>query len=198
MSINIRKGKAEDGGFILEGNIHVTRRELEALVAIAEGNDNESAAKQLGISYTTLRNHTYNIMKKLGAKNRTEALVKAVENRMIYIGLKGDTESKTPGNYFVCIYCGRAFNWRDIVTVHEEPFVVNHVKYHPPDWPKCPHEDCNGNALNAYSWRQVKNYHPEYPEVPEKDVVYSTSELIEAESRAYELSYEEWRRSNQE
>jgi len=193
MSINIRQGKAEDGGFILEGNIHVTRRELEALVAIAEGNDNESAAKQLGISYTTLRNHTYNIMKKLGAKNRTDALVKAVENRMIYIGLKGHTESKSPGNYFVCMYCGRAFNWSDIVMVHEEHIVVNHVKLEPPDWPKCPHEDCNGNAVNAYSWRQVKNYHPEYPEVPEKDVVYSTDELIEAELREQEAIIINWR-----
>ena len=35
MGINIRKGEAGDGGFILKGNIHVTRRELEALVAIA-------------------------------------------------------------------------------------------------------------------------------------------------------------------
>lgn len=68
MGINIRQGKAEDDGFILEGNVHVTRRELETMAAIAEGNDNENAAKKLGISYTTLRNHTYNIMKKLGAK----------------------------------------------------------------------------------------------------------------------------------
>lgn len=192
MSVNIRQGKAEDGGFILEGDIHVTRRELEALVKVAEGYSNEEAANKLGISYTTLRNHTYNIMKKLGANNRTEALVKAVENGMIHIGLKGDTESMTPGNYFVCIHCGRAFDWGDIVMMHEDPLTVNHVLLEPPDWPKCPYEDCNTNATWSYSWEQVRHYHPEYPDVPEKDVMYSISKILEAEEEAYERFNKKW------
>lgn len=186
------KGEAADGGFILNGNIHVTQRELEALAAIAEGHDNEKAAEKLGISYTTLRNHTYNIMKKLGAHNRTEALVKAVENGMIYIGMKGDTESMVPGNYFVCIDCGRAFDWSDIVIIPEEAFTVNHVSYEPPNWPKCPYEDCNTNATWSYSWEQVRYYHPEYPDVPEKKVVYSISKILEAEEEAYERLNKKW------
>ena len=192
MSINIRYGKAEDGGFILDGDIHVTRRELEALVTIAEGYNNEEAANKLGISYTTLRNHTYNVMKKLGAKNRTESLVKAIENGMIYISMKGYTSSMSPGNYFVCMYCGRAFNWSDIVMIPEEAFTVNHVRYEPPEWPKCPYEDCNGNATDSYSWEQVRNYYPEYPDVPEKDVMYSIGKLLEAEEKAFEEFNRKW------
>ena len=174
MSVIVVKSEAEDGGFIIEGDIRISMRELEALATIAQGYNNEEAAKKLGISYTTLRNHTYNVMRKLGANNRTQSLVKAVEYGMIYIGMKGDTESRVPGNYFVCMFCDRAFDWNDVVVVHEKPFVVNHVKYEPNDWPQCPNEDCRGHALDAYGWKQVRNYHPEYPDVPEKDTLYST------------------------
>lgn len=194
MSVNIRQGKAEDGGFILEGNIHVTRRELEALAAIAEGNDNEEAAKKLGISYTTLRNHTYNVMKKLGAQNRTKALVKAVENGMIVINMKRELVKKSADDYLVCMDCGRSFAWEETVTMHEEPFVVNHVLLEPPDWPKCPYEDCAGHATYAYTWEQVRKYHPEYPEIPEKGVKYSIRELLEAEYQASLEAEREWRK----
>jgi len=185
LGINIIKGKADDGGFILEGNIHVTRRELEALATIAEGYDNEKGANKLGISYTTFRNHTYNVMKKLGANNRVEALIKAVESGMIYIGLKGDTESMVPGNYFVCKGCGRAFIWDDVVMMHEEPFIVNHILLEPPDWPKCPNEQCRGYATDSYPWVRVREHYPEYPETPEKGVEYSINELLDREYQAY-------------
>ena len=185
MSINIRQGKAEDGGFILEGNIHVTRRELEALAAIAEGQDNEKAAKKLGISYTTLRNHTYNIMRKMRAKNRTEALVKAVENGMIVISLKRELVKKSAEDYLICKYCSRSYTGDETVEVHEEPFVVNHVLMEPPDWGKCPYEDCNANVMDTYEWEKVREYHPEYPEIPEKGVKYSTDELIDEEYQAH-------------
>lgn len=185
MSINIRQGKAEDGGFILEGNIHVTRRELEALAAIAEGQDNEGAANKLGISYTTIRNHTYNIMKKLGAKNRTDALVKAVENGMIVISPKRELVKKSAEDYTICKFCERAYIPNEAVEMHEESFVVNHVLIEPPDWYKCPYEDCTANVMDSYFWEEVKYYHPEYPEIPEKGVVFSTDELLEAEYQAY-------------
>ena len=181
MGINIRKGKAEDGGFILKGEIHVTQRELEALAAISEGHDNENGANKLGIRYTTFRNHTYNIMKKLQAKNRTQALIKAVENGMIVISRKRELVKKSGEDYLVCWSCGRAFVWDDTVKIHEEPFVVNHVLIEPPEWLKCPYADCTGFAQNAYSWISVRKYHPEYPEVPQNGVKYSTIELLEKE-----------------
>ncbi len=181
MGVNIRKGKAEDGGFILEGDIHVTQRELEALAAIAEGHDNENGANKLGIRYTTFRNHTYNIMKKLQAKNRTEALVKAIENGMIVISRKRELVKKSGEDYLICSSCGRAFVWDETVKTHEEPFVVNHVLIEPTDWLTCPYSDCKGFAEHAYYWNSVRKYHPEYPEIPEKGVKYSTSELLEEE-----------------
>ncbi|MFC1901368.1 response regulator transcription factor [Chloroflexota bacterium] len=193
MVINIRKGNAEDGGFMLEGDIHVTQRELEALAAIAEGYDNENSAKKLGISYTTLRNHTYNIMKKLGAKNRTQAVVKAVENGMIVISLKRGRVANPSSECYVCKYCGRAFTPDEAIEMHEEPFMVNHVLLEPPDWEKCPYDDCNAHASDAYNWGRVKYYHPEYPEIPEKGIVYSTYQLLEAEYQAHLETEREWR-----
>lgn len=193
MGIRIRKGDAGHGGFIIEGNIHVSRREVEALLMVAEGYDNEKAAAQLGVSYATFRNHTYNIMKKLGANNRTEALVKAIESRIIDVFSRRNPEAWEEGNYFVCAYCERAFIWDDVVWVRVEPVVVNHVLVDPPDWPKCPNEKCRGHAMDAYSWVYVKKHHPEYPETPEEGVKYSISDLLEKHYEAMLESEREWR-----
>jgi DNA-binding CsgD family transcriptional regulator len=179
MGIRIRKGNGGDGGFVVRGDIHVTRREVEALVMIANGYDNDEAAVKLGISYTTFRNHTYNVMKKLGANNRTEALVKAIENGIVHVYSSINAEARDDGDYFVCMDCQRAFSWDDVVRVHEEPFVVNHVLLEPPDWSKCPNENCRGSAVDAYSWGYVRKHHPEYPETPEKGAEYSIADMLE-------------------
>ena len=193
MGIRTRKGNAGDGGFIIEGDIHVTKREIEALVMVAEGYDNEKAAAQLGVSYTTFRNHTYNVMKKLGANNRTEALVKAIENGIINVFSRKNPEAREEGNYFVCAYCQRAFIWDDVVWVHVEPIVVNHVLLEPPEWAKCPNEKCTGDAMDAYSWSYVRKHHPEYPETPQKGVEYSISDILEKEYEALLETEREWR-----
>ncbi|MBN2238179.1 MAG: helix-turn-helix transcriptional regulator [Dehalococcoidales bacterium] len=184
MGIILRQGEAEDGGFILNGDIHVTRRELEALLEIAQGRDNEEAARNLGISYTTLRNHTYNVMKKMGAGNRAEAVVKAVENGMLVIRPKKDLVKKPKDDYQVCMYCGRVF-FDSPVVVEYEPEIINHVKIQPPDKLKCPYDDCDGCANDAFTWRQIRKFHPEYPETPEKGVVYSVDELINHQYQHY-------------
>lgn len=192
MGINVRKGKAEDGGFILKGDIHVTQRELEALAAIAEGHDNENGANKLGIRYTTFRNHTYNIMKKLGAKNRTEALVKAVENGMIVISPKRKLDNKSEKERLICKFCERAFTWDEAIKKYEDPFFVNHVLVEPPDWKKCPYNDCNGLALESYKWESVKKFYPEYPEIPEKGAKYPITKLFDNERQAFEEFERKW------
>jgi len=197
MGIRIKKGNAGDGGFIIGGNIHVTRREIEALVMVAEGYDNEKAAAQLGVSYTTFRNHTYNVMKKLGANNRTEALVKAIENGIIDVFSRRNPEVWAEGNYFVCAYCERAFIWDDVVWVHVEPIVVNHVLLEPPDWAKCPNEKCGAHAMDAYSWVYVKKRHPEYPEMPKEGAKYSISDLVEKDYEAVLEGEREWREARE-
>lgn len=186
MAINITKGKADDGGFILEGNIHITRRELEVLTSIASGNDNKEAAIKLCISYTTLRNHAYNVMKKLGANNRTEALARAIENEMIHISTRRNLVKKYAEDYYVCMSCGRTFLGEEEVQMEIEPFEVNHVRYEPPPWPKCPYDDCNGYASDSYSWKRVRKFHPEYPEIPEKGKKYSIVEVFEEDYKALE------------
>ena len=181
MSVNIIRGEAEDGGFILNGSIHITRREMEALATIARGYDNEEAARRLGITYTTFRNHAYNVMRKLDAKNRTEALVKAVGHGMIYIRPEKDKPASfLPGKYYVCSHCGRAFNWSNVVIKHREPVVVNHVEFRPAEIAVCPYNDCRGDASESWSWEEVRKYHPEYPDTPKSYTNYPINKLLDA------------------
>jgi len=57
----------------------LTLREREILEAVARGQGNQTIAKQLGIAEKTVRNHVSIIFDKLGAGNRSEAIVIARE-----------------------------------------------------------------------------------------------------------------------
>jgi hypothetical protein len=40
-------------------------------------------------------------------------------------------------------------------------------------WRLCPYPDCNGDTvLDAIPWAQRRQYHPEYPTVPDRDKIY--------------------------
>jgi two-component system nitrate/nitrite response regulator NarL len=52
----------------------LTRREQEVLALIAEGLDNRAIAAELGIGFTTVRGHVQNILEKLDAHSKLEAL----------------------------------------------------------------------------------------------------------------------------
>lgn len=58
----------------------LTPREREVLGLISEGLANKQIAKQLGLSTGTVRLHVSNILVKLGASNRTEAAMIAVQH----------------------------------------------------------------------------------------------------------------------
>src|SRR4030066_151507 len=58
-------------------NFHLTDRELEVLVLLAEGLTNQQTAQKLSISQSTLKFHMSNIFEKLGIQTRSEALVLA-------------------------------------------------------------------------------------------------------------------------
>lgn len=62
---------------------HLTDRELEVLVLLAEGLTNQQTAHQLSISQSTLKYHMSNIYRKLGVQTRSEALVLAAKNNLI-------------------------------------------------------------------------------------------------------------------
>lgn len=63
----------------------LSKRETDVLLLIKDGLKNPQIAKHLGLSSKTIENHVRNILQKLGAKNRTEAVVIAVRNSLINI-----------------------------------------------------------------------------------------------------------------
>jgi NarL family two-component system response regulator LiaR len=64
-------------------NFHLTDRELEVLVLLAEGLTNQQSALKLSISQSTLKFHMTNIYRKLAVHTRSEALVLAAKNNLI-------------------------------------------------------------------------------------------------------------------
>jgi ATP/maltotriose-dependent transcriptional regulator MalT len=55
----------------------LSRRELEVLALIAQGNSNQQIAEQLYISLHTVKTHARRIHGKLGVARRTQAVAKA-------------------------------------------------------------------------------------------------------------------------
>ncbi len=64
----------------------LTERELEVLAQLAQGMQNKEIATHLVISERTVKFHVNSIMGKLGAANRTEAVVLAVQKGLITLG----------------------------------------------------------------------------------------------------------------
>lgn len=61
----------------------LTERELEVLRLITEGKDNPEIAERLDLSVYTVKNHVSNILAKLEVKNRIQAAVSAVRERLV-------------------------------------------------------------------------------------------------------------------
>ena len=79
-------GVAEVARAILEGAVEIprlTEREREVLALMAEGLSNKEIGARLGFSERTAAFHVGNILQKLGAASRTEAVVRAKERGMI-------------------------------------------------------------------------------------------------------------------
>jgi RNA polymerase sigma factor (sigma-70 family) len=57
----------------------LTPRERQVLALMAEGMDNREVAARLSISYPTVRSHVRHMLKKLGARSKLEAVVKAAD-----------------------------------------------------------------------------------------------------------------------
>jgi NarL family two-component system response regulator LiaR len=62
---------------------NLTDRELEILVAMADGLTLQQIALKFSITLSTVKYHSANIFRKLGAQNRSEALVVALKNNLI-------------------------------------------------------------------------------------------------------------------
>lgn len=62
---------------------NLTDREIEVLVLLAEGLQNQQVAERLEISGSTVKYHKNNIFEKLNVQSQAEALVIAVKNNLI-------------------------------------------------------------------------------------------------------------------
>ena len=73
------------GRFVAQEQLEdpLSERELEVLSILASGKTNSEAARDLFVSVGTVKSHTGNIYRKLGARNRAEALNRARELGLI-------------------------------------------------------------------------------------------------------------------
>ena len=61
----------------------LSERELEVLTLLASGRSNREVARDLFVSVGTVKTHTNNIYRKLGVRNRAEALARARSLKLI-------------------------------------------------------------------------------------------------------------------
>ena len=67
-------------------NAPLSERELEVARLIASGYSNKQMESELGVSHNTVARHVANIMRKMGAGNRTEAVLNAIRQQLIPFG----------------------------------------------------------------------------------------------------------------
>src|SRR5437879_5905403 len=66
-----------------DANGVVTKSELRVLASLVQGRSNKQIAEEIFVSEKTVKNHLNHLFKKLGVKNRTEAVVKAIERGLV-------------------------------------------------------------------------------------------------------------------
>jgi len=66
-----------------DANGVVTKSELRVLSSLVQGRSNKQIAEEIFVSEKTVKNHLNHLFKKLGVKNRTEAVVKAIERGLV-------------------------------------------------------------------------------------------------------------------
>ncbi|MEV6197407.1 response regulator transcription factor [Streptomyces sp. NPDC051920] len=71
----------------------LTARERQILVLISQGNSNRRVAKALGISEKTVKNHLSAVFMKVGASDRTQAVVMGIRSGIVSIGQPVDDVS---------------------------------------------------------------------------------------------------------
>lgn len=67
----------------LVSQLELSKRELEILNLLAEGNSNQEIATKLFVSLSTVKTHLQNIFEKLEVKRRTQAIEKAKRLQII-------------------------------------------------------------------------------------------------------------------
>ncbi len=78
MQALVRPARAESG---LEDDL--TPREREVLALMAQGLTNPQIAERLVVSRATAKAHVSNVLSKLGAANRAEAVALAMQRKLV-------------------------------------------------------------------------------------------------------------------
>ena len=68
-----------------KNNFGLSNRELEILTYVVRGASNKDIGISLFISDKTVKNHLSNIFRKLGVEDRTQAALKAVKTKLVYL-----------------------------------------------------------------------------------------------------------------
>ncbi|MFC4737934.1 response regulator [Bacillus daqingensis] len=63
----------------------LTAREQEVLELLVEGKTNKEIAEALVISDKTVKIHVSNMFKKMGVKSRSQAIIKAIQEKLVHI-----------------------------------------------------------------------------------------------------------------
>jgi len=66
-------------------SVDLTPRESEVLVCITQGRSNREIAEQLGIAEKTVRIHVSSVLDKMGARDRTQATIYALQRGLVHL-----------------------------------------------------------------------------------------------------------------
>jgi DNA-binding NarL/FixJ family response regulator len=65
-------------------SVELTPRENEVLVCITQGRSNREIAEQLHIAEKTVRIHVSSVLDKMGARDRTQATIYALQRGLVH------------------------------------------------------------------------------------------------------------------
>lgn len=72
----LREAAPEISSYSTHSEVHLTPREKEILDLLASGSTDKAIARQLGMSYWTVRTHVSALLRKMDVGNRTEAVAR--------------------------------------------------------------------------------------------------------------------------
>ena len=71
------RSTADMGGIAARQNAHLTKRQLDVLNRLRLGMSNNDIADELGLNLSTVKGHVSAVLKSLGVRNRTQAVIAA-------------------------------------------------------------------------------------------------------------------------
>ena len=75
------------------------------------------------------------------------------------------------GSWVWCLHCERCYQVGEYKPIKLDRQLKNMGIIE--DFQMCPYPDCDGDTVkDSWTWEQIRENHPDYPEVPEKGKVY--------------------------